>query len=118
MVGSWVILLLIAVLGALVMIALGYLLAARIRTGEGGNGLVTVAFMALQFLSGLFFPLELAPSWMKAVSVLLPSTYLGDALRQVMVGATPQFSLAVDLAALAGFLVVLSVAAVYLFRWE
>ena len=65
-----------------------------------------------------FFPLELAPSWMEPVSVLVPSTYRGDALRQVMVGATPQFSLAVDLAALAGFLVVLSVAAVHLFRWE
>jgi ABC-type multidrug transport system permease subunit len=55
---------------------------------------------------------------MERVSVLVPSTYLGDTLRQVMVGATPQFSLAVDLAALAGFLVVLSVAAVHLFRWE
>jgi hypothetical protein len=48
----------------------------------------------------------------------MPSTYLGAAVRQVMVGATPQFSLAVDLAALAGFLVVLSADAMRLLRWE
>jgi ABC-2 type transport system permease protein len=117
-VGSWLALALVAMLGALVMIALGYLLAARARTGESGNGLVTVVFMPLVFLSGLFFPLELAPAWMKQVAVVVPSTFLGDALRQVMVGATPEFSQAVDLAALAGFLVVLSAAAVRLFRWE
>src|SRR5437763_11791610 len=117
-VGSWPALALVATLGALVMIALGYLLAARVRTGESGNGLVTVVFMPLVFLSGLFFPLELAPAWMKQVAVVVPSTFLGDALRQVMVGATPEFSLAVDVAALAGFLVMLSAAAVRLFRWE
>ena len=118
MVGNWVVVLLIAALGSLVMIAFGYLLASRARSTEGGNGLITAVFMPLLFLSGLFFPLELAPSWMKSISTLVPATYLGDALRQVMVGATPRFSLTLDLAAMAGFLAVLAATAVRLFAWE
>jgi ABC-2 type transporter len=65
------------------------------------TGLVTAAFMPLVFLSGLFFPLDIAPAWMKTVSAVVPSTYMADALRQVMVGATPQFSLGIDVAAMA-----------------
>jgi ABC-2 type transport system permease protein len=91
------------------MIAFGYLLAARVRTVESGNGLVTAAFMPLVFLSGLFFPLDIAPAWMKTVSAVVPSTDMADALRQVLVGATPQFSLGIDVAAMAAFLAILSV---------
>lgn len=117
-VGSWPLLVLITLLGSLSMIALGYLLAARSRSSEGANGMVTLVFMPLIFLSGLFFPLELGPSWMKTLSAALPSTYLGDALRQVMVGGTPRFSLAIDCAAMAGFMVLFAGAAIRLFRWE
>lgn len=115
---TWLAVLLLSALGALVMIALGYLLAARVRTVESGNGLVTAVFMLLVFLSGLFFPLDIAPAWMKTVSAIVPSTYMADALRQVMVGATPQFSLGIDVAAMVAFLAVLSVAAVRVFQWE
>lgn len=118
MVGNWFILLTVVILGSLVMIALGYLLAARLRNAESGNGVLTAAFMPLMFLSGLFFPLEAAPSWMRTASTFVPSTYLGDALRQVMVGATPRFTLAIDLAVLAACLGVLAIGAVRVFRWE
>ncbi len=49
---------------------------------------------------------------------MVPSTYMADALRQVMVGATPQFSLGIDVTAMVAFLAILSVAAVRLFQWE
>jgi hypothetical protein len=46
---------------------------------------------------------------MKTVSAVVPSTDMADALRQVLVGATPQFSLGIDVAAMAAFLAILSV---------
>jgi ABC-type multidrug transport system permease subunit len=55
---------------------------------------------------------------MKTVSAVVPSTDMADALRQVLVGATPQFSLGIDVAAMAAFLAILSVAAVRLVQWE
>lgn len=38
------------------------------------------------FLSGIFFQLEVMPEWLRDVATVMPLTYLGDALRQTMVG--------------------------------
>ena len=43
----------------------------------------------LMFLSGIFFPIATMPDALQTVARLLPLTYLGDALRQVMVDGTP-----------------------------
>jgi ABC-2 type transport system ATP-binding protein len=48
----------------------------------------------------------------------MPLTYLADALRQIMVGATPVYSLWVDLGVLAAWLVASAALAVRFFRWE
>jgi ABC-2 type transport system permease protein len=52
------------------------------------------------------------------VVTAMPLTYLADALRQIMVGATPVYSLWVDLGVLAAWLVVSAALAVRFFRWE
>ena len=43
----------------------------------------------LMFLSGTFFPIDAMPDALKTVARVLPLTYLGDGLRQVMVDGTP-----------------------------
>ena len=43
----------------------------------------------LMFLSGTFFPIATMADALQTVARLLPLTYLGDALRQVMVDGTP-----------------------------
>ena len=58
------------------------------------------------------------PAWIQPVVAALPLTYLGDALRQIMVGATATYSLGFDVAVLAAWLVVCSILAVRFFRWE
>jgi ABC-2 type transport system permease protein len=70
------------------------------------------------FLSGVFFPVDLVPGWLRPVVSLLPLTYLADALRQVMVGATPAYSLWLDFAVLGGWLLVCGLLAVRFFKWE
>jgi len=40
----------------------------------------------MAFLSGSFYPLELAPHWMDVVSRFLPLRYLNDAMREVLSG--------------------------------
>jgi ABC-2 type transport system permease protein len=42
----------------------------------------------MMFLSGIFFPLELMPALLRPIAIVLPLTYLGDALSKVMVGAS------------------------------
>ncbi len=116
--GSWVLIAGIVALGALMFTSLGYVIASFTRTEEAANGVTQVVQVLMMFLSGIFFPIDLMPDWMKSVATLLPLTYLGDALRQTMVGSSPFVPLTVGLAILSGWLVVcLGISARY-FRWQ
>ena len=88
------------------------------RTEEAANGIVQVIQFPMMFLSGVFFPIEIMPSILRPVAAILPLTYLGDALRQVMVNGSAFAPLAVDLAVLGGWLVVCLAIAARSFRWE
>jgi ABC-2 type transport system permease protein len=106
------------VLGALAFTSIGYVIASFARTEEAANGMTSIVQFPLMFLSGIFFPLEVMPEWLRGVATFLPLTYLGDALRQTMVGGTPFAPLGVDAIVLVGWLAVtLAVSARY-FRWQ
>ena len=106
------------VLGALTFTSIGYVIASFARTEEAANGMTSIVQFPLMFLSGIFFPLEIMPEWLRGVATFMPLTYLGDALRQTMVGGTPFAPLGVDALVLAGWLVVtLGISARY-FRWQ
>jgi len=117
-VGSWALIAAVVLLGALAFVSIGYVIASFARTEEAANGMTSVVQFPLMFLSGIFFPLEIMPDWLRSVATVMPLTYLGDALRQTMVGGAPFVPLGVDLLVLGGWLVVcLGIAARY-FRWQ
>ena len=105
-------------LGALAFTSIGYVIASFARTEEAANGITSVVQLPLMFLSGIFFPLEILPQWLKTVATFMPLTYLGDALRQTMVGGAPFVPLWVDFAVLAGWLVVTLGISARFFRWQ
>ena len=108
----------IVILGALSFISIGYVVAAFVRTEEAANGIVQVIQFPMMFLSGVFFPIEIMPSVLRPVAAILPLTYLGDALRQVMVSGSAFAPLPVDLAVLGGWFVVCLGISSRFFRWE
>jgi ABC-2 type transport system permease protein len=116
---QYALMLVFIVLGALTFIAIGYLVASFARTEASGSAIVQVIQFPMMFLSGIFWPMELAPDWLRPVIYAMPLTYLGDALRQSMLsGSSRLFPLWVDAAVLGGwFLVSLGIAFRY-FRWE
>jgi len=109
---------LIVALGALMFISLGYVVASFAPTEESANMITSILQFPLMFLSGIFFPLALMPDWLRTVAALLPLTYLGDALRQVMVGGAPFAPLAVSIAILAGWLVACFAVSARFFKWQ
>ena len=117
-IGNYLALLGLVILGALAFIGLGYFVASISKSVESANGIVSVVNFPMMFLSGIFFPLAVLPAFLAPVVRALPLTYLGDATRQIMVGSTPQFPLMVDVAVLAGWLVVCSLLSLRLFKWE
>ncbi|MGZ6312112.1 MAG: ABC transporter permease [Candidatus Limnocylindrales bacterium] len=104
-------------LGALAFTALGYVIASFAPTEESANFITSAVQFPMMFLSGIFFPVQVLPDFLKTVAAFLPLTYLGDALRQTMVGGVPLAPLPVDFLVLSGWLVVCLVIAARYFRW-
>jgi len=105
-------------LGAGAFLALGFMLASFLKTEEQATGVVQVVQMPLMFLSGIFFPFDFMPDFLRTVARLLPLTYLGDGLRQSMVNGTQVAPIGMDAAVLAGWLVVCLAIAARSFRWD
>jgi ABC-2 type transport system permease protein len=105
-------------LGAGAFLALGFMLASFLKTEEQATGVVQVVQMPLMFLSGIFFPFDFMPDFLRSIARLLPLTYLGDGLRQSMVNGTQVAPIALDAAILVGWLVVCLGIAARSFRWE
>jgi ABC-2 type transport system permease protein len=116
--GNWLLIGALVLLGSLAFIALGYVIASFATSEESANGMTSVVQFPLMFLSGTFFPIEGMPEALQTVARAMPLTYLGDALRQVMVDGTPFSPLWVCFAVLVGWLVVSFGIAARFFRWQ
>jgi len=106
------------VLGTLAFTALGFTVGAVAPTAESAMPIVQFIALPMLFLSGIFFPVDVGPSFLQAIVRLMPLTYLADAVRQSTVNAAAMVPLWIDAAILGGWLIVAFVLAVRLFRWE
>lgn len=109
---------------AMVMSALGILVAARQRSMEGFQVIMNFIMLPMFFLSGAFFPLDGVPIWMELLAKVNPVTYGVDPLRQValreiipatFIEAMRLHPIATDVALMAAFGLVFLVPAVWLF---
>ncbi len=118
LVGNLLLLAGLVFLGAATFVSMGYMLASFTRSLEGGRNLIQTVQFPMMFLSGIFFPIEIMPDYIRPVVRAIPLTYLGDALRQVMVGFPPQYSLRTDILVLTGWLIFSTVLAIKFWKWE
>lgn len=116
--GNWAAVLGLIVLGALTFTSMGYMLTSFARTVDAGQGLVQLVQFPMMFLSGIFFPISIMPKFLKPIVKAMPLTYLGDALRQVMVGMAPEYALGKDIAILGAWLAATAIMAVIFWKWE
>jgi len=82
---------------AVSMGSLGVLLATRIRSMEAFQAVMQMLMFPMVFLSGVFFPLQGLPAWMNILVKLNPATYGVAPIRQVVLGATPSSTFAINL---------------------
>jgi ABC-type multidrug transport system permease subunit len=116
--GSALLLLLIAVMGALAMIALGFMMAARFVSEELANGVINLASWPMMLLSGVWFSLEGAPAWLRAIAEALPLTQMLKAARAVMLDGAGFTDVLPQLALLAGMAALFLGIAAAGFRWR
>ncbi len=116
--GSVLQLLAIAIVGAMSMIALGFLMAARFRSEELANGVINLASWPMMLLSGVWFSLEGAPAWLRVSAEALPLTQMLNAARAVMLDGAGWADILPQLGLLGAMTLVFLVIAATGFRWR
>lgn len=116
--GSWLLLLLVAVMGSLSLIALSLLCAARIDSLELMNGVLNLVSWPMILLSGLWFSLDEAPAVVQALSGFMPLTHVVEAARSVMLDGDGLMAIYPHLLALATMTIVFMGLASWSFRWQ
>jgi ABC-2 type transport system permease protein len=106
------------ILGTLLFVSLGYVMAGLSPSEEGLMAITQIVNFPLMFLSGGLFPVESLPSYLQPLVALSPLTFVTDALKQLMAGAPALYPLWLDFAVMGGWLAVLLVLGVKFWRWE
>lgn len=116
--GSVLLLVLLAVLGALSMIALGLTIAARFSSEELVGGLLNVLTWPMMVLSGIWFSLEGAPRWVQWAAHVFPLTHVLDGARAVMLDGAGLTQIAPNLLYLAVTALAFLAFGAWSFRWR
>jgi ABC-2 type transport system permease protein len=116
--GSTVLLLLLAIMGALSMIALGLTIAARFSSEELVGGLLNLLTWPMMLLSGIWFSLEGSPSWVQWVAHVFPLTHVLDAARAVMLDGAGVAQIAPHLLFLGATALAFLAFGAWSFRWR
>lgn len=116
--GSVLTLFLIWALGAMSLISVGLLIAARVRSEEFAGGVLNLVSWPMMFLSGVWFSLEGAHPWVKGAAKVFPLTHVIDASRKVMNEGQTLAQIMPEVTALSLMTVGLLALGAWLFRWE
>lgn len=104
--------------GALCLVSLGLIVAARLRNEELADGLLNLISWPMLLFSGVWFSLEGANPIAQGFAQLLPLTHLVDAARAVMLDGAGMAEVWPEVLILLAFAAVFLMVAVRLFRWE
>jgi len=116
--GSVLLLIVLAIVGALSMIALGLTIAARFSSEELVGGLLNVLTWPMMLLSGIWFSLEGSPRWVQWVAHIFPLTHVLDAARAVMLDGAGLAQIAPNLLFLAATALAFLAFGAWSFRWR
>jgi ABC-type multidrug transport system permease subunit len=116
--GSGLLVILIGVLGALSMVAMGLTIAARFSSEEVVGGLLNLLTWPMMLLSGVWYSLEGSPQWVQWVAGLFPLTHVLNAARAVMIDGAGLPEISTDLIYLAVTALVFLAFGAWSFKWR
>jgi ABC-2 type transport system permease protein len=116
--GNPLVILVAVLIGALAFLAIGFAISGMARNAETAASYANLITFPMLFLSGVFFSIDSAPSWLRPITRALPLPYLVDALRQPMSLGHGFGAIWLDLLILAATFVLAMAIAVRFFRWD
>ncbi len=106
-------------LGAACFCALGLAVSGLCPNGDAAPAIVNFLLFPLVFVSGIFFPIDDAPSWLQSLAKLFPVQHLANGLQYAFDPRTAAPGVnGGDLAVLAAWTLIAAVLALRLFKWE
>ncbi|WP_245687511.1 ABC transporter permease [Streptacidiphilus griseoplanus] len=82
--GNWWLTIPMVICGTIAFMSIGLLVGSVAKTEEAANGMAQIIVLPMSFLSGSFFPLDGAPSWLQTVSKVMPLRHLVTATQSVL----------------------------------
>ncbi len=118
MLGSYLDLLIVGLLGAFSLISLGLLVACKSKSEELIGGLLNLTSWPMMLLSGVWFSLEGAPEGLKVFADFLPLTHLVAGARQVITEGATLADISYHLGVLAFMSLLFLSLGAYFFNWN
>ncbi len=116
-VGNPLIAFLIASLLAVVSVSLGILLSSLAHRESQAIQFFPLIILPVFLLSGVFWPREAMPMWLRPLSFFIPVTYAVDALRSVLIRGWGIMDIWVQVLALIAFAAIFLTGAVYMLKF-
>jgi len=118
MVGSYADLFVALLIGALCMISLALVVAARISSEEFAGGVLNLLTWPMMLFSGVWFSLEGTNPVLQKIAQISPLTHLVDASRAIMTEGASLMDVSSHLLILGVLSVVFMATSSWLFQWE
>ena len=115
--GSYFDLFVVTLLGAICMISMGLIVAARVSSEEFAGGVLNVLSWPMMVLSGVFYSLDGAPRAVQVAADLFPLTHLLSAARKIMLEGATLMDLGYNVGALALMAALFLGLGTAMFRW-
>jgi ABC-2 type transport system permease protein len=111
-------LLLVAILGAVVFLNLGFAVTGLLTTENQAAVATQIVTLPQMFLSGVFFSRDAVPAFLRPIADYLPLTFLNDALRDIATTGASLADVSGQILGLVVWAVVSFIAAYRLFRLD
>ncbi len=116
--GSYLNLLVVAILGLAMMFGIGLAIGGWARTENQAAPLAQIAVLPMMFLSGVFFPTFLMPEWLQNITQFIPLTPIIESMRMIVTENASLLDLGPQIAIIGGWTVAIYLVAFRVFRWE
>jgi ABC-2 type transport system permease protein len=116
--GNWGVLALVVLVGAMAMMAIGFIVGSFAQSEEVAQSLFFLISFPMMFLGGSYFSVAGAPSFLQPLINFLPLTHLNDALRQIINNGASLAAVQSDLLILLAWAVIGLALATRAFRWN
>jgi len=118
MFGDWLTLGIVVLVGSVIFLAIGFAIAGWAKNEDQAAPVANLISLPMMFLSGVFFPRDAMPEFLRWITQFMPLTYVNDALRGVVNNGDNLLALGPQMLGMSIWAVITFVVAVLLFKWE